>query len=59
MVLIDMEMPGRCEKCPCVFIGWGVYSDDVCKVTNSVIPWETLRTGRMPDCPLREVEENA
>jgi hypothetical protein len=47
MVLIDMEMPGHCEECP--------LNDEYaeCAFLGKFV----AKCGRLPDCPLREVED--
>lgn len=46
MIKIDMEMPESCDYCPlCV--------EDICCIENKLMEWG----GRLPDCPLVEVEE--
>ena len=47
-VLIDMEMPGHCEECP--------LNDEYaeCALLGEVV----AKCGRLPDCPLREVEDD-
>lgn len=47
MVLIDMPMPMDCETCP--------LNDEYaeCALLGEFV----AKCGRLPDCPLREVEE--
>lgn len=51
MVLINIPMPQNCEECPMNHDWW------ICVVTNSYINLNTCESERLPDCPLKEVQE--
>lgn len=57
MILIDMEMPARCSRCPFVNIVIlnGEVRDMSCTLTKARIDIETME--RSPDCILREVKD--
>ena len=49
MIVIDMDMPGNCAKCPCYD-----YEYNVCKITKLEPYGDIIYLSRLPDCPLQE-----
>ena len=58
MLLIDLEMPDRCETCPCVHMADGnsLMDEDYCQITSYDLEEDAER--KRPEwCPLKEVKD--
>lgn len=59
MIQIDMEMPENCQECPLKMpCNYCEGYTDKCVIDRGNEHYVTAyENGRLPDCPLREVEE--
>ena len=59
MLLIDLEMPDRCETCTCVHIADGnsLMDEDYCQITSYDLEKEDTERKRPEWCPLKEVKD--
>lgn len=59
MLLIDLEMPDRCETCPCVHMADGnsLMDEDYCQITSYDLEKEDAERKRPEWCPLKEVKD--
>ena len=57
MLLIDLEMPDRCETCPCVHLFDGEGNGDYCQINFNDLTLEQIERKRPEWCPLKEVKD--
>lgn len=59
MLLIDLEMPDRCETCPCVHMADGnsLIDEDYCQITSYDLEKEDVERKGPKWCPLKEVKD--
>ena len=59
MLIIDLEMPDRCETCPCVHTADGnsLMDEDYCQITQYDLEKEDVERKRPEWCPLKEVKD--
>ena len=58
MIVIDLDMPDRCEVCPCVHIADGVdcMPEDHCQINLKHLELKQIEEQRPEWCPLKETE---